>query len=299
MSYTIGIDLGGSHVKTVVVSGNGETLANHNLPFDPGLNMDWGRCIKQIVSDTEAEQSAPALSVGLSAPGLAAIDGSCITHMPDRLEGLVGLNWQEYLGLSLPVPVVNDGHAALLGEAWLGAARGFKNVILLTLGTGVGGAALVEGKLLRGRTGKGGHFGHTSLGPGEPLDICNCPNSLELAIGNCSVPQRSNGRFSHTGEMMKAIEAGDSEAEKIWLKSIEDLATAICSFSNILDPEAVILGGGIANAGDRLFKPLREFLDPILWKTDDYELKLLPAQLGDLAGAYGAAAHALDALKAK
>ena len=299
MSYTIGIDLGGSHVKTVVVSDDGETLANHNLPFDPGLNMDWGRCIKQIVSDTETEQSAPAQSVGLSAPGLAAIDGSCITHMPDRLEGLVGLNWQEYLGLSQPVPVVNDGHAALLGEAWLGAARGFKNVILLTLGTGVGGAALVEGKLLRGRTGKGGHFGHTSLSPGEPLDICNCPNSLELAIGNCSVPQRSNGRFSHTGEMMKAIEAGDSEAEKIWLKSIEDLATAICSFSNILDPEAVILGGGIANAGDRLFKPLREVLDPILWKTDDYELKLLPAQLGDLAGAYGAAAHALDALKAK
>ena len=299
MSYTIGIDLGGSHVKTVVVSGDGETLANHNLPFDPGLNMDWGRCIKQTVSDTEAEQYAPAQSVGLSAPGLAAIDGSCITHMPDRLEGLVGLNWQEYLGLSLPVPVVNDGHAALLGEAWLGAARGFKNVILLTLGTGVGGAALVEGKLLRGRTGKGGHFGHTSLSPGELLDICNCPNSLELAIGNCSVPQRSNGRFSHTGEIMKAIEAGDSEAEKIWLKSIEDLATAICSFSNILDPEAVILGGGIANAGDRLFKPLREFLDPILWKTDDYELKLLPAQLGDLAGAYGAAAYALDALKAK
>ena len=222
MSYTIGIDLGGSHVKTVVVSGDGETLANHNLPFDPGLNMDWGRCIKQIVSDTETEQSAPAQSVGLSAPGLAAIDGSCITHMPDRLEGLVGLNWQEYLGLSQPVPVVNDGHAALLGEAWLGAARGFKNVILLTLGTGVGGAALVEGKLLRGRTGKGGHFGHTSLGPGKPLDICNCPNSLELAMGNCSVPQRSNGRFSHTGEMMKAIEAGDAEAEKIWLKSIED-----------------------------------------------------------------------------
>ena len=299
MSYTIGIDLGGSHVKTVVVSGDGETLSNHNLTFDPGLNMDWGRCIKQIVSDTEAEQYAPVQSVGLSAPGLVEIDGSCITNMPDRLEGLVGLNWQEYLGLSLPVPVVNDGHAALLGEAWLGAARGFKNVILLTLGTGVGGATLVEGKLLRGRTGKGGHFGHTSLGPGEPLDICNCPNSLELAIGNCSVPQRSNGRFSHTGEMMKAIEAGDSEAEKIWLKSIEDLATAICSFSNILDPEAVILGGGIANAGDRLFKPLREFLDPILWKTDDYEVKLLPAQLGDLAGAYGAAAHALDALKAK
>ena len=93
---------------------------------------------------------------------------------------------------------------------------------------------------------------------------------------------------------MKAIENGDVEAEEFWLKSIKDLATAICSFSNILDPEAIILGGGIAKAGDRLFVPLRNYLDPLLWKTDDYEIKLLPAQLGDLAGAYGAAANALN-----
>ena len=296
MSYTIGIDLGGSHVKAVVVSPQGETLAKHNLPFDPSIKMDWGRCIKQTIEETEAKQDSPADNVGLSAPGLASLDGSCIIHMPDRLEGLVNLNWQDYLSLDKPVPVVNDGHSALLGEAWLGAAKGFKNVILLTLGTGVGGAALVEGKLLRGRTGKGGHFGHTSLGSGRPIDICNCPNSLELAIGNCSVPKRSNNRFSHTGEMMAAIEKGDKEAEKIWLKSIEDLATAICSFSNILDPEAIIIGGGIANAGNKLFNPLRDFLDPILWKTDDYKLKLIPAELGDLAGAYGAAAYANDIL---
>ena len=93
---------------------------------------------------------------------------------------------------------------------------------------------------------------------------------------------------------MEAIESGDAEAEKIWLKSVKDLATAICSFSNILDPEAVILGGGIAKAGDRLFLPLRNYLDPLLWKTDNYVIKLLPAQLGDLAGAYGAAANALN-----
>jgi len=215
--------------------------------------------------------------------------------MPVRLEGLVGLNWQKFFDFGKAIPVLNDGHAALLGEAWLGAAKGFQTVILLTLGTGVGGAALVEGKLLRGRTGKAGHFAHTSLGPDGPPDDCGCPSSLELAIGNCSIPERSNGRFTHTGEMMEAIENGDDEAEKIWLKSVKGLATAICSFSNILDPEAVILGGGIAKAGDRLFVPLREYLDPLLWKTDDYEIKLLPAQLGDLAGAYGAAANALNA----
>ena len=293
MSYTIGIDLGGSCVKAVVVTPDGKTLTSHNLPFDAEADMEWANRLRELVQSIEEDQDGKPDNMGFSAPGLAALDGSCITHMPVRLEGLVGLNWQKFFGFSKAIPVLNDGHAALLGEAWLGAAKGFQTVILLTLGTGVGGAALVEGKLLRGRTGKAGHFAHTSLGPDGPQDDCGCPSSLELAIGNCSILERSNGRFSHTGEMMEAIENGDDEAEEIWLKSVKGLATAICSFSNILDPEAVILGGGIAKAGDRLFGPLREYLDPILWKTDNYELKLLPAQLGDLAGAYGAAANAM------
>ena len=293
MSYTIGIDLGGSCVKAVVVTPAGATLAKPTLPVNPSADMEWANRLHELVQSIEEEQCGRPDDMGFSAPGLAAPDGSCITHMPVRLEGLVSLNWQKFFDFDKAIPVLNDGHAALLGEAWLGAARGFQTVILLTLGTGVGGAALVEGKLLRGRTGKAGHFAHTSLGPDGTPDDCGCPNSLELAIGNCSIPERSNGRFTHTGEMMEAIENGDAEAEKIWLKSVKDLATAICSFSNILDPEAVILGGGIAKAGDRLFVPLREYLDPLLWKTDDYVIKLLPAQLGDLAGAYGAAANAL------
>lgn len=295
MSYTIGIDLGGSCVKAVVVTPDGKTLTSHNLPFDAEADMEWANRLRELVQSIEEEQDCKPGNMGFSAPGLAALDGSCITHMPVRLKGLVGLNWQKFFNFTKSIPVLNDGHAALLGEAWLGAAKGFQTVILLTLGTGVGGAALVEGKLLRGRTGKAGHFAHTSLGPDGPQDDCGCPSSLELAIGNCSILERSNGRFTHTGEMMEAIENGDKEAEEIWLKSVKGLATAICSFSNILDPEAVILGGGIAKAGDRLFVPLREYLDPLLWKTDDYEIKLLPAQLGDLAGAYGAAANALNA----
>jgi glucokinase len=293
MSYTIGIDLGGSCVKAVVVTPDGETLSKHNLPFDAEADMEWAKCLRELVRSVEDEQGGKPGNMGFSAPGLAAPDSRCIVHMPGRLEGLVGLNCQEFFGFDKAIPVLNDGHAALLGEAWLGAARGFQTVILLTLGTGVGGAAIVEGKLLRGRTGKAGHFAHTSLGADGPTDDCGCPNSLELAIGNCTISKRSNGRFTHTWEMMEAIENGDAEAEKIWLKSVRDLATAICSFSNILDPEAVIIGGGISKAGDQLFVPLREYVAPLLWKTDDYELKLLPAHLGDLAGAYGAAANSM------
>jgi len=119
------------------------------------------------------------------------------------------------------------------------------------------------------------------------------PDVLGRAKDGLRVINCARGGIVDEAALLEAIENGDAEAEKIWLKSVKDLATAICSFSNILDPEAVILGGGIAKAGDRLFVPLREYLDPLLWKTDDYVIKLLPAQLGDLAGAYGAAANAL------
>ena len=146
MSYTIGIDLGGSCVKAVVVTPDGKTLAKHHLPFDAAADMEWADHLRELVRSIEEEQGGRPEHIGFSAPGLAAPDGSCITHMPVRLEGLVGLNWQKFFDIGKAIPVLNDGHAALLGEAWLGAAKGFQTVILLTLGTGVGGAALVEGK---------------------------------------------------------------------------------------------------------------------------------------------------------
>ena len=123
MNYTIGIDLGGSCVKAVVVTPEGETLAKHNLPFDAEAEMDWANRLRELVQSIEEEQGGKPKNMGFSAPGLAAPDSSCITHMPIRLEGLVGLNWQKFFDFDKAIPVLNDGHAALLGEAWLGAAR--------------------------------------------------------------------------------------------------------------------------------------------------------------------------------
>jgi glucokinase len=116
--------------------------------------------------------------------------------------------------------VLNDGHAALLGEAWLGSARGFQNVILLTLGTGVGGAAILDGKLLRGQIGRAGHLGHICLDPDGPRDVCGTPGSLEVAIGNCTIGERSRGRFQTTHELVAAYRDGDLEAAGIWLESV-------------------------------------------------------------------------------
>jgi glucokinase len=213
--------------------------------------------------------------------------------MPGRLAGLEGLNWTDYLEWLSAIPVLNDAHAALLGEAWLGAARGFDDVFMLTLGTGVGGAALVAGKLLRGHTGKGGHFGHSSLDPNGSPDITGMPGSLEDAIGNCSIGVRTGGRYPTTHALVDAYKAGDQIAAEIWLKSVKALACAVGSFINIVDPEAVIIGGGIARSGPALFEPLQKFLDQVEWRPTGSQAKVLPAKMGEYAGAYGSAANAL------
>ncbi len=294
MEYAAGIDLGGSSVKAIAVTPEGRLLQDTNVPFDPGVHMDWGEKIRGIIAEfTSTHDGAPS-HIGLSAPGLAATDHSTIVNMPGRLEGLVGLDWQDYLQHTKRVPVLNDAHSALLGEAWLGAGKGQKHLVMLTLGTGVGGAALVDGKLLMGRSGRAGHFGHASLDPdGEP-DICGCPGSLEVQMGTCTVNKRSGGRFKNTKELVDAAQSGDEEAMKVWMKSLRALAAGITSFINITDPDAVIIGGGVARAGDALFQPVRKLVDEMEWRPTGYATKIVPAEMGEFAGAYGAAKLALD-----
>lgn len=293
MRYALGIDLGGTSIKALSITDGGKVLAKTNRPFDAEIILDWAEKIRAVASELQSQQPLPAACIGISAPGLAAKDSRCIAYMPERLQGLERLIWSDYLQTPFEVPVLNDAHAALLGEVWIGAARGLRDVIMLTLGTGVGGAAMVDGRLLRGHIGRAGHLGHSSLDPNGPPDCTGTPGALEVAIGNCTIEQRSGGRFKATHDLIAAHEAGDRDATKIWLTSVKALAAAICSFVNILDPEAAIIGGGIARAGDTLFKPLREFLDTMEWQPGGHTVKLLPAELGEFAGAAGAAYNAL------
>jgi glucokinase len=309
MECAVGIDLGGSSVKAVAVTGEGQAIATRTAPFEDDPRKDWARAIQRLVRELRREIGDRAVSrtppnsgpeglqtslVGLSAPGLAAPDSRSIAHMPGRLHGLEGLDWTEFLHCDEMVPVLNDGHAALLGEAWLGAARNYRNVIMLTLGTGVGGAAIVDGRLLRGHIGRAGHLGHESLDPGGPADVVGTPGTLELAIGNCTIRERTGGRFQTTHDVVAAHAAGDPQATQVWLTSLRALARAIASFVNILDPQAVVIGGGIARAGDRLFDPLRTLMKEVEWRPGGRAVQLVPAQLGALAGAYGAAWNALE-----
>jgi glucokinase len=231
--------------------------------------------------------------IGISAPGLAASDERSIAHMPGRLRGLERLDWTEFLGRDRHVPVLNDGHASLLGEAWLGAARGLTDAVMLTLGTGVGGAIMADGRLLKGHIGRAGHFGHICLDLDGVPSIAGMPGALEVFCGNYNIEQRTGGRFATTHAMIEAYRSGDPEAERYWLRSIRALSCAIATLANIVDPEAVIIGGGIAQAGAALFDPLAAELAKVEWRPGGQAVKLIPAALGEWAGAIGAARNAI------
>lgn len=288
MSYSIGVDLGGTNIKIVVVSNDGDML--EYLSCDTAdAEGSWAQTIKQNIDQIENRRGQSPCHIGLAAPGLAASDGRSIAYMQGRLRGLQGFVWQHFLDSAAPVVVLNDAHAALLGEAWRGAAKGYRNVILLTLGTGVGGAVLVEGRLIKGQIGRAGHLGHVTVYSDGSPDIVNTPGSLEQMIGNYNIAERSGGRFSSTRLLVEAHLRGDNEATTIWLRSIFHLAAAIASFINAFDPEIVIVGGGIAKAGAALFDPLRKELDRFEWRPLGHTVQVIPAALGEKAGAIGAA----------
>jgi glucokinase len=294
MTCAIGLDLGGTNIKGLAASPSGRVLAETISATASTGGRAWAKNVDQVLSKLRASVNGAPFVVGLAAPGLAASDHRSIAFMPERLPGLENLDWQRRFRLSSAVPVLNDAHAALFGEVWRGAARGCRNVVLLTLGTGVGGAAIVDGHALRGRIGRAGHFGHISLNPEGPGDITGTPGSLEDAIGDSTLHARSRGRFRSTRELVAAVRRRDPEAKKVWQASVRALAAGITSLINALDPEVVILGGGITQAGAALFGPLQKFLDQFEWRPGGARAKIVRAKLGDRAGAFGAAWQAMQ-----
>jgi glucokinase len=296
MAFIGGIDLGGTQIKAVCLEADsGRVLSRRTEPtrdgeLEHGVPV-WATAVGRMVAALELEFGRLA-AIGLCAPGLAARDGRSIACMPGRMRGIVGFDWTAHLGREGMVPVLNDAHAALVGEVAAGAARGRCEVYLLTLGTGVGGAVYADGRILRGHLGRAGHLGHLCLDPDGPPDVTRTPGSLEDLIGEHTVRERSGGRFGSTRELVAAHGAGDREASRVWLRSIRVLACAVASLNNILDPELVVLGGGITSAGRHLFEPLACELDAIEWRPHGVGVPVVPAELGEWAGAIGAAFRA-------
>jgi glucokinase len=296
MTWSAGIDLGGTNLKAVAVTADGTVLQRMKRATHDGTTsaIDWARQGRAMIADFERSLGSGAKSVGVCAPGLAAANSRSIAHLPGKLAGLTGVDWTDALARETPVPVLNDAHAAIIGEAWIGAARGCRNVAMLTLGTGVGGAVISDGRLLRGAIGRAGHIGHMSLDSNGPPSITGMPGAVEVMFGDCTVAERTGGKFHSTAALVAAHRADDPDATRVWLKSIRSLACAVASCINLFDPEIVVLGGGIAQAGEALFAPLASEMDRIEWRPGGHRVPIAPAVLSEWAGAIGAARNSFS-----
>lgn len=293
-NIAIGIDLGGTRIKAVAIDESGHALHHHYQPTNDVKDAIWKNDIAVAVKEIQNKLQSYDVPVGISAPGLPNTDNSAIAFMPGRLQGLENFLWTDYLNTK--TYVLNDAIAAMMAEARYGAAKDKKNVVMLTLGTGVGGAILIEGKPYQGAFNKAGHIGHMVIdSDGEP-DVIGIPGSLEDAIGNCTIEKRSQGLYTSTSQLLEAYRQGNNFAMVVWLTSVKKLAIALASLTNILSPEIIILGGGITEAGKDLFIPLEGFLGNYEWRTGGNKVQIVKAEYGDLAGAVGAACYAREKL---
>jgi glucokinase len=193
MTWSAGIDLGGTNLKAVAVTADGTVLQRMKRATHDGTTsaIDWARQGRAMIADFERSLGSGAKSVGVCAPGLAAANSRSIAHLPGKLAGLTGVDWTDALARETPVPVLNDAHAAIIGEAWIGAARGCRNVAMLTLGTGVGGAVISDGRLLRGAIGRSRTV---SARPPKPLRASAHRGALaQFAVAGSGVDLRCGG----------------------------------------------------------------------------------------------------------
>lgn len=295
MDYALGIDLGGSRVKLAAVDSAGEVQEKRSAPVEEkaGGPGSWSAAVKDLVEAAQTDMGLPARWVGIAAPGLASTDRRSFHELAEPLTGLEGLDWTEHLGTERTAPVLNDAQAALCGEYWLGAGKGTENALLIHLGATIGGAMVLDGSLRTGAIGRAGSFGHLVLDYKGKQDEAGAPGSLQWALGEPGLHERSGGLFKSNRSLMKALTEGDEDAKRVWAGMMEALACAVASLVNVLDPEVVIFSGSLAAAGDLLLTPLERRLEDLEWRPGDHQVRLVQARLATHAPAVGAARHAM------
>lgn len=288
----VGIDLGATRIKGVLVGlASGEIIHQTVADTHDGNPNHWKQQVAGMVDRLANFSDTPIQGIGLAAPGIVSTCCGAIANMPGRMVGLEGVEWHALLGR--PVKVLNDAHAALVAEACYGSAKGYRNALMLTLGTGVGGGLWLDGKLYQGHINRAGHMGHISIQADNPVrGITQTPGSLESAIGDATVASRTYNQYRNTKEMVTAYRQGEPIATLAWLSSLRQLAVGITSLVNTFSPEVVVLAGGIVNANEALFVPLEAFMAQFEWRPFGEAIPIRKAHFEDWSGAIGAAAYA-------
>ena len=294
MTQLIGIDLGGTAIKLGRFDSAGQLLAELQVPTpQPAMPGAVAVAISEAVQRLDPDQLAPLVGIGLPGPmdAEARVARVCI-----NLPGWQQVPLADWLEpeLNRRVTLVNDGNAALVGEAWLGAARGFSDVLLLTLGTGVGGGVMIGGRLFTGHGGAAAEPGLIGVDPEGPP--CNSGNrgSLEQF---CSIA--GLGRLSplDPAELCRRADAGDGEALAVWARYGRWLGIGLTSLVYVLTPELVLIGGGLSAASHHFLPAAQAELQQRVQAESRAGLQLRRAALGNGAGRLGAAKLALERLR--
>jgi glucokinase len=297
-SRVIGVDVGGTKILAAVVSRDGSVGSRLERPSDHSSQDALLEELDALVEELHrAEPEVRALGFGVP----SRIDqraGRALKSVNIPLEG-VDLRERMRERHGLPVGLDNDANAAAIGEWQAGAARGARHVVMLTLGTGVGGGLILDGKPYRGATGSGAELGHIVLEPGGPPCGCGGFGHLEsFAAGPAAdrVARTLYGDGANAHELVRRGRAGEPEALEALAGIGRYLGAAIASFVNVFEPEVVVVGGGFGAAGELLLGPAREVVAVDGLEPARDTVRIVEAELGIEAGVIGAGMVAFEAL---
>jgi glucokinase len=293
MAQLIGVDLGGTAIKLGRFSLDGELLAELEVPTpQPPMPGAVVIAIVEAVQQLDPERLASCVGLGLPGPMDAA---GRVARVCINLPGWEQVPLAEWLEPQLQrrVTLANDGNCAVVGEAWQGAAKGYQDVLLLTLGTGVGGGVLLGGRLFTGHGGAAAEPGLICIDPEGPP--CNSGNrgSLEQF---CSIGALARQSSLTPHELCQQADAGDPEALAIWQRYGRHLGVGLSSLIYMLTPELVLIGGGLSAASHHFLPSALEEVEHRVQRESRQGLEIRRCALGNGAGRLGAARLALDRL---
>ena len=295
MTQVIGIDLGGTAIKLGRFSEDGTCHQSLTVPTPQPATPE---AVLATMTDAILQLQTPPFlkggqggdqirAIGIGTPGPVDAIGR-IARVAINLKNWHNVPLADWLEAKtgLPTILANDANCAGLGEAWLGAGKNFKNLILLTLGTGVGGAVIIDGKLFSGHQGAAGELGLIAINPDGPE--CNSGNrgSLEQYVSVQAI-RRETGL--EPLELANLAKSGDAKALEYWENYGRYLGIGLASIIYILTPEAIIIGGGISAAAEFFLPTVRAEIERRVLPSSREDLQLLVAQLGNQAGMVGAA----------
>ena len=308
--YCFAADIGGTTVKLGLFDAEGNVLdkweiKSHTENEGAAILPDTAEAILKKIEERKLNTEEIA-GIGVGVPGPVSVDG-IVPHTANLGWGYKEVTKELSERTGLLCKAANDANVAALGEMWVGGAKGHKDVLLLTLGTGVGGGIIINGKILTGAHGAGGEVGHIHV-EDNIEEHCGCGNQgcLEqfasatgiARLGREELAKSDEPSLLREGEVtakavFDALKKGDALAERIVERFGKYLGTAISIMAGVLDPEVIVIGGGVSKAGEILLDYIRKYYKPYVYKSSkDTEFAL--AQLGNDAGIYGCAKLILD-----